>query len=172
MLEHPRAAFTGPSCLRSLRLKQAVSGYHPNTMTHAKPDEEQPQQQPQMPRATSRPPDAPADPAPRGLSRLAVVVPSLISLVALGIASWALVRTSAESSPPPTAQQIADAKGSACAAYTRVRTAVALQSQVDVGSDPNAAPLVAVNARLAMTCLLYTSPSPRDRQRSRMPSSA
>ena len=28
------------------------------------------------------------------------------------------------------------------------------------------------NARDAITCLLYTSPSPRDRQKSRMPSSA
>ena len=28
------------------------------------------------------------------------------------------------------------------------------------------------NARLAAACLLYTSPSPRDRQKSRMPSSA
>ena len=28
------------------------------------------------------------------------------------------------------------------------------------------------NARVSLTCLLYTSPSPRDRTRSRMPSSA
>ena len=28
------------------------------------------------------------------------------------------------------------------------------------------------NAELALICLLYTSPSPRDRQKSRMPSSA
>ena len=29
-----------------------------------------------------------------------------------------------------------------------------------------------LGAKVAITCLLYTSPSPRDRQKSRMPSSA
>ena len=32
--------------------------------------------------------------------------------------------------------------------------------------------LMAIRAEYAKTCLLYTSPSPRDRTRSRMPSSA
>ena len=32
--------------------------------------------------------------------------------------------------------------------------------------------LIGVKAQKVMTCLLYTSPSPRDRTRSRMPSSA
>ena len=32
--------------------------------------------------------------------------------------------------------------------------------------------LVTMSAGLAVSCLLYTSPSPRDRQKSRMPSSA
>jgi hypothetical protein len=118
-------------------------------MTHAKPDEEQPQQPP-ITHATSEPRDASANPAPRVSSPLAIVVPVLISLVAVGLASWALLRTPADTPPPPTAQQIADAKGTACAAYTRVRAAVALQSQADPGADPNAAQLVAVNARLAM----------------------
>ena len=31
---------------------------------------------------------------------------------------------------------------------------------------------VAVSIQVGMSCLLYTSPSPRDRQKSRMPSSA
>ena len=35
--------------------------------------------------------------------------------------------------------------------------------------DPN---LFVVDNRLGLACLLYTSPSPRDRQKSRMPSSA
>jgi hypothetical protein len=121
-------------------------------MTHAKPDEERPRQPP-ITDATSEPRAASDNPAPRVSSSLAIVAPVLISLVALGVASWALLRTPADNAdtpPPPTAQQIADARGTACAAYTRVRTAVALQSQADVGSDPNAAQLVAVNARLAM----------------------
>ena len=33
-------------------------------------------------------------------------------------------------------------------------------------------PVMIDNIRVADTCLLYTSPSPRDRQKSRMPSSA
>ena len=31
---------------------------------------------------------------------------------------------------------------------------------------------VVINGRINRSCLLYTSPSPRDRQKSRMPSSA
>ncbi len=118
------------------------------TMTHAKPDEEQPPPQrtttADSPRVTT-----PALP-PQRSGRLAVVVPVLISLVALGVASWALLRSPDDTPPPPTDQQVAEAKDAACAAYTRVRTSVALQSQAGAGADPNAAPLVAVNARLAM----------------------
>ena len=38
--------------------------------------------------------------------------------------------------------------------------------------DPISAPMILAGAPLLMICLLYTSPSPRDRTRSRMPSSA
>ena len=38
--------------------------------------------------------------------------------------------------------------------------------------EPNNAEMLNTIFRLVHTCLLYTSPSPRDRQRSRMPSSA
>ena len=38
--------------------------------------------------------------------------------------------------------------------------------------DVEAFDLVIVRGRRLSTCLLYTSPSPRDRQKSRMPSSA
>ena len=41
----------------------------------------------------------------------------------------------------------------------------------DQSSDEDTAPLAAAK-RLAATCLLYTSPSPRDVEESRMPSSA
>ena len=43
-----------------------------------------------------------------------------------------------------------------------------LGSEVDKGQFGNAT----MNNTLIQTCLLYTSPSPRDRTRSRMPSSA
>ena len=39
-------------------------------------------------------------------------------------------------------------------------------------ADERALMLRDVEARVAQLCLLYTSPSPRDRQKSRMPSSA
>ena len=41
-----------------------------------------------------------------------------------------------------------------------------------VALTPDGAAMAWNPARMAFTCLLYTSPSPRDRQKSRMPSSA
>lgn len=117
------------------------------TMTHAMPDEEQP---PHRTPTADIPRDTPPKTKPQRSGRLAVVVPVLISVVALGVASWALLRAPDDTAPPPSDQQVAEAKDAACAAYTRVRTSVALQSQTGAGADPNAAPLVAVNARLAM----------------------
>ena len=38
--------------------------------------------------------------------------------------------------------------------------------------SPVAGTLLAIDVAVDTTCLLYTSPSPRDRQKSRMPSSA
>ena len=61
------------------------------------------------------------------------------------------MRTPTENSSAPTAQEVADAKGRACEAYIKVRTAVALQTQGAVGTDPAAAQAVAANARLAMS---------------------
>ena len=47
----------------------------------------------------------------------------------------------------------------------------ALRSQFPIlSTEVNGHPLVYLDS--AATCLLYTSPSPRDRQKSRMPSSA
>jgi hypothetical protein len=119
-------------------------------MTHsAEPDEEPLSERPTS-HARAESEDGSVAPAPLVASRVVIVVPVLISLLALGLAIWALLRPPAGTTPSPSTQQIAEAKGSACAAYTRVRTAVALQSQADPGTDPNAAQLVAVNARLAM----------------------
>ena len=42
----------------------------------------------------------------------------------------------------------------------------------EVGSGPDRFVLISSRAALPQLCLLYTSPSPRDRQKSRMPSSA
>ena len=126
-----------------------TSGYDPLTMTHsAEPDEEQPQQSGSHARPDSD--DVPADPPPRILSHVATVAPLVISVVALGIAVWALTRPPSSTPPSPTAQQIAEAKGRACGAYGRVRSAVALQTHADTGSDPIAAQAIAANARLAM----------------------
>ena len=46
------------------------------------------------------------------------------------------------------------------------------EEQGYVISVPNKIFPLAVNRNLLKSCLLYTSPSPRDRQKSRMPSSA
>ncbi len=118
-------------------------------MTHsAEPDEEQPHQSGSHARSDSD--DAPTQPKPRILSRLATVALTLISVVALGIAIWALMRPPSNTPPSPTAQQTAEAKGRACDAYGRVRTAVALQTHADTGTDPIATQAIAANARLAM----------------------
>ena len=118
-------------------------------MSHsAEPDEDQPHRSTAQPRSHSH--EAPAQPAQRMLSRWATFAPTLIAVVALGVAIWALLRPPSDTPPPPSAQQVADAKGRACAAYTTVRTAVALQTRADVGTDPIASQAVAANARLAM----------------------
>ncbi|MDT5244191.1 MAG: hypothetical protein QOD36_1567 [Mycobacterium sp.] len=87
----------------------------------------------------------------RMLSRWAPPAAVLIAVVALAVAVWALLRPPANSPASPTAEQIADAKGRACVAYTTVRTAVALQTHAEPGTDPVAAQAQAANARLAMS---------------------
>ena len=84
------------------------------------------------------------------VARWATLAPTLIAVVALGVAIWALLRPPSDTPPPPNAQQVADAKARVCAAYNTVRTAVALQTQADVGTDPAASQAIAANARLAM----------------------
>ena len=53
------------------------------------------------------------------------------------------------------------------ASLVEVHTQSELESAMDISPR-----IVGVNSRNLKTCLLYTSPSPRDRQKSRMPSSA
>jgi hypothetical protein len=125
-----------------------ASGYDPLTMTHSsEPDEEQPHQ---PAHARPDPEDAPTDAKTGIASRLAIVVPTLTSVVALGIAIWALTHTPSTTPPAPTAQETADATKRACDAYALARTAVALQTRADTGTDPIAAQAIAANARLAM----------------------
>lgn len=83
------------------------------------------------------------------LLRWATPVLALIAIAALAVAVWALL-DSADNPPSPTTQQITDAKGRACTAYTTVRTEVARQTHVEPASDPVASQAVAANARLAM----------------------
>ncbi|WP_418004751.1 hypothetical protein ACNO8X_07230 [Mycobacterium sp. PDNC021] len=77
-----------------------------------------------------------------------------VAMVALGVAVWALVsppHQSVPSAPAPSGQQIADAKARACGAFATVRTAVALQTHTDLGSEPVAVQAVTAVSRLAMS---------------------
>ena len=47
-----------------------------------------------------------------------------------------------------------------------------ISAQPDTAQVPDPEAFANVGASVGQTCLLYTSPSPRDRQKSRMPSSA
>jgi hypothetical protein len=96
-------------------------------------------------------PAPPAQPTARSPWRWATLVLALVAVAATAVAVWALTRTPAENSATPTNQEVADAKGRACEAYIKVRTAVALQTQGAVGTDPAAAQAIAANARLAMS---------------------
>lgn len=93
----------------------------------------------------------PTQPTSRSPWRWATLALALVAIVATGVAVWALTRTPVENSSAPTAQEVADAKGRACEAYLKVRTAVALQTQGAAGTDPAATQAIAANARLAMS---------------------
>ncbi|KAA0102124.1 hypothetical protein CIW49_01980 [Mycolicibacterium sp. P1-18] len=92
----------------------------------------------------------PAPPPARSPWRWATAGLAVVAVAASGVAVWALMRPTADDSAAPTAQQVTEAKGKACEAYAKVRTAVALQTQAQPGDDPVAAQAVAANARLAM----------------------
>jgi hypothetical protein len=127
-----------------------TGGYHSFTMSHSiEPAGEEPPPE----RAKRRPAhsdDTSSNFVPRAMTRWATPATAVIAIVALAIAIWALLRPHAGSAAPPSAEQIADAKGRACAAYSTVRNAVSVQTHADVGDDPVAKQAVAANARLAM----------------------
>ncbi|BDX34721.1 hypothetical protein TUM20985_52680 [Mycobacterium antarcticum] len=107
-------------------------------MTHsAEPDDQQLHQ--------------PADTVRRSPWRWVSLALAVIAVAATGVAVWALTRSPSDTAPAPTAQQVQEAKARACEAYAKVRTAVALQTQAEVGTDPIATQALAANARLAMS---------------------
>lgn len=89
--------------------------------------------------------------APRSPWRWATLALAVVAIAATAVAVWALMRPPSDTASAPSAQEVADAKSRACEAYVKVRTAVALQTQAEVGTDPIAAQAVAANARLAMS---------------------
>ena len=73
----------------------------------------------------------------------------------------------ADSPPPVTAQKVLDVPG-----IEPVVNAVALSADGGIVAVGDMDGGLVVRDLPSGTCLLYTSPSPRDRQKSRMPSSA
>jgi hypothetical protein len=77
----------------------------------------------------------------------------LITLVAVGaaIAAWLRPIPHETSATPPaptySEQQVSDARAKVCAAYQKVRSALAANATRTGGDDPNAQLTVAVNAR-------------------------
>ncbi len=119
-------------------------------MTHAaEPDDEQPELAATEQQVPST--DRPAQPSAGVRWKWATVALAVIAVVAIGVAGWALLRPHTNTAPTPTAQDVAAAKSRACDAYAKVRTAVPLQTQAEVGTDPIATQAVAANTRLAMS---------------------
>ena len=71
-----------------------------------------------------------------------------------------------------TGEKSEKASASAKARWNRAKDANALQSQSESNATHNTLPITQDTRHKVKACLLYTSPSPRDRTRSRMPSSA
>ena len=93
------------------------------------------------------PPQPPANGA--GAARWIAPLALVVSLLAAGTAGWALLKPAPE--PPSVGNPaVADPKAQACSAFFLVSNGVALQSRIDIGTDPVAQQAVAANARLAM----------------------
>ena len=91
------------------------------------------------------PPPAPARGPATWIAPLALVI-SLLAAIAAG---WALLK------PAPAADggnpAVADPTGQICSAFFLVSNGVALQTRLNVGTDPSAQQAIAANARLAMS---------------------
>ncbi|KDF01241.1 hypothetical protein Y900_020455 [Mycolicibacterium aromaticivorans JS19b1 = JCM 16368] len=92
---------------------------------------------------TSHRPTRPSRSSVSWLAPVAVV----ISLIAVGLAGWALFRPTPSTPAPAAAPQTGDPKTNACDAYRTVSAAVSLQTHADPGAEVQG---VAANARLAM----------------------
>ena len=83
----------------------------------------------------------------------------------------------AQAPPPPQTQGVISAQGPQIAISTRAGAMLRKLARFRGSVSADAAGRTVTierfdDATQAWTCLLYTSPSPRDRQKSRMPSSA
>lgn len=110
----------------------------------------------------SEPPAAPQAELPKW-SRWVAPIALACALIAVALAAWSLLRpvdagttttpaapAPAPGPPPATDQQIADAETRACSAFRTVRSAVALQTNADLDSDPVAQEVGVANARLSL----------------------
>ena len=111
-------------------------------------------------------------------SDLSPVQSTLDTLNALAI-PFEVKITSAHRTPDDTRRYVRDAEERGCTVFVAAAglaahlagTVAAHTLKPVIGIPMDAGPLNGHDALLS-TCLLYTSPSPRDRQKSRMPSSA
>lgn len=81
------------------------------------------------------------------VKRLVAPVALVLAVIAVLLAGWMLMRSSQE--PRASAEQADHARTRICDAFSTVNTALAVQTNADLGSDAVAREAVAANARLA-----------------------
>jgi len=82
--------------------------------------------------------------------RFATLVPLSVSIIALILAGWALLRPTLASDDSYTDAEVADATARVCTAYDLAFRGVALQTNLTSAPDPSEALAAAANARLAL----------------------
>jgi hypothetical protein len=97
-------------------------------------------------RGVSRDPITVNSSSARWLAPLAAV----ISLIAAGLAAWALVKAPAGNNASVVPGGDTDPKATVCNAFQKVVKAVSLQTHTDLGQEPVPQLAVAANARLAL----------------------
>ena len=93
-----------------------------------------------------------------------------LAVVAIGL--WFLVNAKEAQKEPPRPKTTITVEKTVPTVVFEYRDAVEHQNKFELFGRTEANREVSIAARTIGTCLLYTSPSPRDRQKSRMPSSA
>lgn len=81
------------------------------------------------------------------VKRLVAPVALVLAVIAVLLAGWMLLRSS--QGPTATVEQTDQARTRICDAFSTVNTALAVQTNADLGSDEVAREAVAANARLA-----------------------